>query len=102
MRRGLSDMCLIAAILAPSISQAQANCAQRDVVVQRLSADYGEGFQGGGLQSGTRIFEVWHSDDDGTWTILMTRAAGTTCVMASGTNWRQPLPSEKLPAGVPG
>lgn len=67
---------------------AQSNCAPRDVVVERLGAKYGEQFAGGGLQSTRQIFEVWFSPRTRTWTILMTRADGVSCIMASGTNWR--------------
>ena len=68
-------------------------------VVDKLAVKYGEAFSGGGLQSAESIFEVWHSAEKGTWTILMTRADGTSCIMASGTNWREGL---KVPAGIPG
>lgn len=67
------------------------NCAPRDVVVTRLLDTYGENFSGGGLQNAESIFEVWTSPNDGTWTILMTRADGTSCIMAAGTDWRPQL-----------
>lgn len=102
MRAILSSLCLIVLTSAPAIGQARLSCAERDTVVERLATGYGESFQGGGLQSEERLFEVWFSEEQGTWTILLTRADGTSCVMASGTNWRQPLPSDKLKPGIPG
>ena len=89
----------IAAVLLPTSLHAQANCAARDAVVDKLAVKYGEAFGGGGLQSAESIFEVWISQEKGTWTILMTRADGVSCIMASGTNWREGL---KVPAGIPG
>ena len=89
----------VAAALLPGALHAQANCGARDSVVDKLSVKYGEAFSGGGLQNAESIFEVWHSAEKGTWTILMTRADGITCIMASGTNWREGL---KVPAGIPG
>ena len=89
----------VAAMLLPGALHAQANCGQRDTVVDKLTGKYGEAFSGGGLQNAERVFEVWHSEEKGTWTILMTRADGTSCIMAAGTNWRDGL---NIPAGIPG
>ncbi len=102
MRAVLKSLCLLAVIGAPSVVAAQPSCAERDFVVQKLTTSYGESFQGGGLQSETKVFEVWFSEEKGTWTILMTNADGMSCVMASGTNWRGAVPSDKVPAGIPG
>ncbi len=89
------------ALLAPSALYAQNNCAARDRVVQSLETSYGEVFAGGGMQNAQRIFEVWFSEEKGTWTILMTRADGKSCIMASGTNWREGN-GESVPQGIPG
>ncbi len=86
----------------PVAAAAQSNCAARDVVVSKLEAGYGEAFAGGGLRDSSAIYEVWMSEEKGTWTILMTRPNGTSCIMASGTNWRDALPAVKKPAGIPG
>ena len=97
----MTRLSLILALLA-SPAFGQQSCATRDIVIERLSTGYGETLQGGGLQSETKIFEVWFSEESGTWTILMTKANGTSCVMASGTNWRGPGPNDQLIPGVPG
>ena len=85
--------------LMASGAVAQANCADRGKIIARLQDKYGEQFHGGGLQNAQSIFEVWASDDTGTWTILRTRTDGVSCVMASGTNW---VPGAFLIPGVPG
>lgn len=89
------------ALIAPTVVNAQSNCAARDRVVQSLQSSYGEAFAGGGMQNAERIFEVWFNEDKGTWTILMTKADGKTCIMASGTNWREGT-GVKVPQGIPG
>ena len=99
MRCILKGLTLLAVVL-PTTLQAQNNCAKRDIVIEKLSANYGEAFGGGGLQNSNRVFEVWFSEEKGTWTILMTRADGVTCIMASGTNWRDVDPAFKQPAGI--
>ena len=73
---------------------AQTRCAPRAIVVERLAGHYGEAFAGGGLRDEGAVFEVWTSAEEGTWTILLTRPNGVSCVMASGTNWRDALASE--------
>ena len=99
MRRILTSLTLLAAIM-PTTLAAQANCAERASVIEKLAASYGEAFAGGGLQNATHVFEVWFSEEKGTWTILMTRADGVSCIMASGTNWREAVPGLKQPAGI--
>lgn len=100
MPRFLSGTTLVAALL-PAAVEAQTNCAARDMVVEKLETGYGESFAGGGLQNATSVFEVWFSEEKGTWTILMTRADGLSCIMASGTNWREGIPGLKKPIGTP-
>ena len=100
MARTITALTLLAAML-PTALHAQTNCAARDMVVERLEASYGEAFAGGGLQNATRVFEVWFSEDKGTWTILMTRADGMSCIMASGTNWHEALPGVEKAQGTP-
>ncbi|MEM8631491.1 MAG: hypothetical protein AAGF74_09655 [Pseudomonadota bacterium] len=99
MKRFLSALAVLAATAPAAL--AQTYCADRTDVTERLTAKWGEVFSGGGLQNATAVIEVWTNDAEGTWTILRTQADGTTCVMASGTNWRDGLPKEQL-MGIPG
>ena len=101
MDKTLIGLALAASLTLPGLGHAQTNCAMRDKVVMRLADTYGEQFSGGGLRDAKSVFEVWISEIDGTWTILMTRADGVSCVMASGTNWRKGLGEVPL-MGVPG
>lgn len=89
------------AIALPSTVHAQATCFDREALIAKLEKSYGETFAGGGLQNSNSIVEVWHSPEEGTWTVLMTRADGKSCIMASGTNWRDPG-DVKLPTGIKG
>ena len=95
MRNALTGLGLALALSLPSAGVAQTtNCAARDKVVERLEVGYGEKFAGGGLRNSASIFEVWMSEEKGTWTILLTTPDGRSCIMASGTDWRDALPSE--------
>ena len=91
---------IAAAILAPSLVSAAPFCAPRTQLVSVLSMLDGEEIHGGGLQGEAAWFEIWTSQDDGSWTIVMSRADGISCVMATGTDWRDAGPD--TPVGVPG
>ncbi len=69
-------------------AQAQMACGTRDSVVEKLGEKYGEVRRGGGLAGPSAIFEVWASEETGTWTILKTTPNGLTCVMAVGDDWQ--------------
>jgi len=68
------------------------HCADRDLVVERLQSKYHEELAAGGIQKAAAtnaIVEVWASHESGTFTVLLTRPDGVTCVMATGTDWHQ-------------
>ena len=64
-------------------------CAERTMVVKRLEERYGETLRSMGLQQSTGLVEIYSSETTGTWTILMTRPDGTTCLLAAGQLWEQ-------------
>lgn len=66
----------------------QAICGTRADVVEKLSGKFGELQQGAGLVNKNRILELWRSEKTGSWTILMTRADGKTCILAAGNHWK--------------
>lgn len=86
-------------ISTPAAAQQQ-TCADRSIITRSLQENYGEEFAGGGLRNSTSIYEVWENEETGTWTILMTKPDGSSCVMAAGTDWRHALPNT-TPAGDP-
>lgn len=86
----LSGLALLAGIIgSPALAQVMQEdltCGVRDTVIERLELRFGEIQQGTGLVSTNRVLELWRSKD-GTWTILMTRPDGKTCIMAAGEGW---------------
>lgn len=91
----------ILALVWASGASAQSNCADRDAVAKGLVDKFGEQRIGAGVQNARRIFEIWISEDTGTWTVLMVRADGQPCIMASGQSWREYKPVAVI-EGVPG
>ena len=66
---------------------ASANCAPRNVVIERLADRYGESRQSVGLGSNNAVVEVFASEETGTWTITVTSVNGLTCMVASGQSY---------------
>lgn len=78
---------------------AQQSCAPRGLIIEQLEARFEEAQTGAGLQSETRLVEVW-SSKQGSWTILVTDVNGVSCVIASGSHWRTMEPAVEL-SGIP-
>lgn len=76
----------IAVLAVPGVGQAQQPCASRDTMVGRLAAGYGETRAGIGT-SGAQVVELFVSAETGSWTILVSRPGGPTCMAAAGENW---------------
>ena len=86
--------------LSASAAGAQSACMPRDRIVDRLEAAFSEKLAGRGLESSERIFEIFISQDGGSWTIIQTFADGVSCIMATGTLWISEDPD--LIFGIPG
>lgn len=95
MRLPIAIAAFTAALITPVFAETQ-NCVDRDLLVERLRTGYGEVFSGAGLQNGEAVFEIWTSEENGTWTILMTQPDGMSCIMATGTDWLPALASQTV------
>lgn len=83
MSRYLLALC--AALAAgQAAAQANSNCAPRAVVVDRLASQFGESRQSMGLGSNNQVVEIFASTETGSWTIVVSTAAGMSCVVAAG------------------
>ena len=81
---------LICGMIAGTTPAHAANCAKREMVVDRLASKYSEQLTAGGLQGSQRttaVVEVWSSEETGTFTVILTNAHGVSCIVASGTDW---------------
>ena len=66
------------------LAQGQMVCGNRDTIVSQLERKYGETRRSMGLQQGRGVVEVFASVETGSWTITVTDARGTMCLMAAG------------------
>ncbi|MEX3316463.1 hypothetical protein [Sulfitobacter sp. PS-8MA] len=63
------------------------SCAPRTALVTRLEAAYGETLSARGLQSGQSLIEIFASPKSGSFTVLMSRPDGISCILSTGTHW---------------
>ena len=73
-----------AMILAASHAQSAPACGAHAAIIAQLEAQYGEDRQAMGLGANNMVFEVYASEESGSWTITATRPDGMTCLMATG------------------
>jgi hypothetical protein len=86
--RATTALSLLAATPAANAEETRA-CAERTRVVQKLQEKFGETLRSLGLHRDDGVVEVYSSDETGTWTILMTRPDGMSCLLAAGQRWEQ-------------
>ena len=85
-----------ALILATQNAFAAPNCAERSFVLNELATKYRETRRAMGLAANNTMMEMFASADTGTWTLTVTMPDGTTCMVASGTEFEALV--ETLPA----
>lgn len=86
---------MIAAL--PVTASAQQNCNDRSEVISQLNEKYQENQRSIGLASNGAIVETYASDETGTWTIIVTRPDGVSCLVADGRHYQEtniPLPPQ--------
>jgi len=76
---------IFASVLA-SPASAQAQCGPREQVVKSLGERYKEAPSGMGVTQPGQVIELFTSDS-GSWTMLLTTANGTSCLIAAGESW---------------
>ncbi|MGE5505671.1 MAG: hypothetical protein ACM31L_14720 [Actinomycetota bacterium] len=76
---------LISATLAST--PAQLVCAERQSLLESLARQYREAPTAVGVANNGSLIELLRTVDGKTWTLLMTRPDGTSCVVAAGEAW---------------
>lgn len=73
------------ALALPAKAQQAPRCAPRAEVLDLLEKRYSETLRAIGMTRGQAVMELYASDDDGSWTLLMTLPNGLACMMGAGT-----------------
>ncbi len=71
-------------------------CAARGEVVAKLAERFGETLRSVGPARSDGVVELYASATTGSWTILVTRPDGLSCLLAAGERWHE------APKPVPG
>ena len=87
------------AVVAAATASAQAPpaeaqtmfCAQRDNLVELLKAQYEEKQRGFGLADQRTVVELYVGPN-GSWTLMLTKSTGVSCVLGSGDDWQDTNP----------
>jgi len=89
---------LTAALLAgpTAVTPVEMVCAEREALLTSLSREYAEAPKELGLANNGTVFELLTTRDGRTWTMLMSKPDGTSCVVAAGEAW------ESVPAQMAG
>ncbi len=93
MRRLITTgLLLAAATLFTAEADAAARCGDRNTVVAYLEETWGETQRAFGIAGGRQLVELFASES-GSWTILLTSARGSTCLMAAGRGFQAVEPA---------
>ena len=76
-----------AALSQQVLAQTQTRCGDRGDIVSDLATKFGETRRSVGLNHDNSFIEIFASDENGTWTALVTAPNGKTCIVAWGTGW---------------
>ncbi len=68
-------------------ADAQLQCAHRSDLVTRLDQGFDQKLTGVGITSNGLLLEVFASKE-GSWTALVTRPDGHSCIVSHGTDWQ--------------
>ena len=94
---------LLAAVAAGSwtlpatASQEMLSCANRADMVKVLAKRYGEKPRAIGVANPTAVIEIFTSKN-GTWTILLTKPDGASCIVSAGESWEEAPPFRNMTA----
>jgi hypothetical protein len=100
MYKRILTSALLFGMIATGPPASAAPCGVRDLMVERLLSHHKEQLTATGLQNERSVVEVWTSKD-GSFTILITRADGISCMVSAGHHWTAVEPKPD-PDGVAG
>ncbi|WP_422029344.1 hypothetical protein [Roseovarius sp.] len=65
---------------------AEVICEPTEKMTQKLSRQFGEQLHSWGTRGPEQVMQVW-TDKRGDWTMVVSYATGTSCIVAMGENW---------------
>jgi len=89
----------VAVLVVPGMAVAAPLCSARTDVLIQLASKYHERPSSAALTSDGRLLEVLKSDNDATWSILITTPKGVSCLVAAGESWQDKINDQSSPQG---
>lgn len=89
---------LVAAATAQAGPPADPICGDHKIFVDRLSENFDEHPASIGLGTDGNVIEVFRSDT-GSWTLLVTKPGGVSCVIGAGEAWQRIGPDKAAADG---
>lgn len=90
---------LLMTITSPLFAASQMVCSTHEDVVEQLSRKYQEAPVWAGLTSDGSLLERYASADDHTWTFIISKPNGPTCLLAAGEDGQDMTDKETKPDG---
>ena len=81
-----SLIALVTVLSSPAAAQ-QAACDSRTEVVRKLNQQFSETSAAIGLANNGGVVELMTSEDEGSWSIIITLPDGQSCLIATGHSW---------------
>ncbi len=98
MRNQVYFLTLAACGVMAQSAAAQVPCGERGEIVKMLTEKYREQPRAIAIASQTNLLEVY-SSTSGSWTILVTKPRGSSCIIAAGQSWED-IPAVKELTGL--
>ncbi len=100
MRWGLARPVAVRTLAATAVSlglllqtaglvQAQPVCMPRGDLREELHKQFSEAPAAGAIANNGALVQLFASRDRSSWTLVMTRPGGTSCVLVAGENWNE-------------
>ncbi len=81
---------LAGAMPTPAVARtpiAEMLCSLRVSMEQRLTVQFRSARTAVGVRDADSVMEVWTEPGTGNWTMVVTYASGTSCIVAMGSHW---------------
>jgi hypothetical protein len=91
---------LLAMSAIPVAAAGSPPCAPRPEILKQLSKQFNEAPVALGLANNGSLIELLTSDNGSTWTIMVSRPNGSSCLVAAGEGWEKLKPVAKDERGA--
>lgn len=96
----VSGLLLVPTPAAARTPIAEMLCSARSSLEQRLAVQFRAQRTAMGIRDADSVLEVWTEPATGDWTMIVTYASGTSCIVAMGSAWEmQGAPPDLTDAG---